>query len=126
VGKSAYKDGYFDRNRTFEITRQSPARNELGKLFRASKVLYCFDNSTALTYEAAMCGCPVVIIPDGTQKREDYEHGELGIDGIAWGIEEYQNMTLQPEKLVSRYQKLKEEFETQLNHFIKVTSAQDR
>lgn len=126
VGKSVYKAGNFDKDKTFEITRQSPSRSELGKLLRASRVLYCFDNSTALTYEAVMCGCAVVIIPDGTQKREDYEFGELGIDGIAWGLQEYRNLAPNPEKMINRYQQLKNEFEIQLDHFIRVTKPQDR
>ena len=88
VGKSQWKEGVIDRSRAFEITRETPPKKELGKLFRASRVLYCFDNSTILAYEAILCGCPVVVIPDGTQTRENYESLELGMDGIAWGLEE--------------------------------------
>lgn len=85
IGKSKFEAGHFDPDEVFEITRESPARKELGKLFRSSKMLYCFDNSTALIYEALLCGCPVMIIPDGTQTWADYEQLELGIEGIGWG-----------------------------------------
>jgi hypothetical protein len=81
IGKSQWKEGIIDRSRVFEIIRDTPPKKELETLFRASRVLYCFDNSTILAYEAIICGCPVVIIPDGTQTREDYESLDFGMDG---------------------------------------------
>lgn len=84
VGKSKFKDGYFDQNLVFEIGRHSPTRKDLSNLFRAARVLYCFDNSTALIYEAVLCGCPVIIIPDGTHTWSDYEKLELGTEGFHW------------------------------------------
>lgn len=123
VGKSTYKAGYFDPNKTFEITRNSPNKKELGKLFRACKVLYCFDNSTILVYEAILCGCPVVIIPDGTQTKEDYLKSELGIDGIAWGIEELSKARANVSLLKERYDETKKQYLEQLEEFIKITQT---
>ena len=123
IGKSTWKDGFINRSKVFEITRDTPPRKELGKLFRASRVLYCFDNSTILAYEAVLCGCPAVIIPDGSQTREDYERLELGMDGIAWGLdeEELARATINPPELRERYDKLRADFQTQLAHFIAIT-----
>ena len=121
VGKSTWKDGVIDRNKTFEITRRSPSKSELGKLFRASRVLYCFDNSTILIYEALLCGCPVVVIPDGTQTRSDYEKLELGAEGIAWGMEERDRVRVDVQRLQRRYQAIEEEFLVQLAQFIAIT-----
>jgi hypothetical protein len=84
VGKSSYKAGYFDPDKAFEITRSSPTRKNLGVLLRSARVLYCFDNSTALVLEAALCGCAVVIIADGTQSRAAIEKTEFGMNGILW------------------------------------------
>lgn len=114
VGKSAWREGVCDRRVTYEITRTSPAKAELGRLLRASRVLYCFDNSTILTYEALLCGCPVVIVPDGTQTRQDYERQELGMDGISWGIEEYRGDPVDVPGVRSRYEALKQAFARQL------------
>jgi len=114
IGKSQWQDGLIDRDRVFEITRETPAKRELGKLFRASRVLYCFDNSTILIYEALLCGCPVVVIPDGTQSKADYAQLELGIDGIAWGLEEASDKPVDVEGLRARYRKVEEQFEQQL------------
>ena len=124
VGKSQWKDGIIDRSRVFEITRETPPKKELGKLFRASRVLYCFDNSTILAYEAILCGCPVVIIPDGTQTREDYERSELGMDGIAWGPEELDRVKVNVPGLRRRYKQVKREFIQQLDDFIAITQRQ--
>lgn len=122
VGKSTYQDGFFDRENTFEITTTTPPKKELGTLFRSARVLYCFDNSTILAFEAAMCGCPVVIIPDGTQTREDFEGLELGMNGIAWGPAELPLAENTLPELPRVYQQVKLGFDAQLNHFIQVTA----
>jgi hypothetical protein len=121
VGKSVWQDGVIDRDRAIEITREFPAKAELGKLFRASRVLYCFDNSTILVYEALLCGCAVVIIPDGTQSWHDYGTLELGTDGIAWGVQEYRGEPVDVPALKARYADVKREFHRQLHHMIQVS-----
>lgn len=121
IGKSQWQDGIVDRTRAFEITRDTPRKQELGKLFRASRVLYCFDNSTILTYEALLCGCPVVIVPDGTQTKQDYERLELGIEGIAWGPAELTDERAPVERLRARYDALKRAYHGQLQKLIDTT-----
>lgn len=121
VGKSTWKDGFVDRRKAFEITRDTPAKSELGKLFRAARALYCFDNSTILIYEALLCGCPVVVIPDGTQTKQDYARLELGAEGIAWGIEEFRGESVDVPALRSRYRRTKAAFHDQLDHLIAVS-----
>jgi glycosyltransferase involved in cell wall biosynthesis len=121
VGKSVWREGVIDRDRAIEITREFPAKAELGKLFRAARVLYCFDNSTILVYEALLCGCPVVIIPDGTQSWRDYGKLELGTDGIAWGVQEYSGEPVDVPALRARYADVKRDFHRQLHHMIRVS-----
>jgi hypothetical protein len=121
IGKSKWIDGYFSKTEAFEITRTSPKRSELGKLFRASRVLYCFDNTTILVYEAIMCGCPVVLIPDGTQTLEDYQNSELGMNGINWGIIPEQAVTPDTHAFKIHYASVKKEYYKQLDVFIKKT-----
>jgi hypothetical protein len=121
VGKSVWRDGVIDGDRMFEITREFPAKAELGKLFRAARVLYCFDNSTILAYEALLCGCPVVVIPDGTQSRQDYENLEIGMDGIAWGIEEHRGEPVDLPGLRDRYARVKRDFGQQLRQLVRVS-----
>jgi hypothetical protein len=67
-----------------EITRSAPAtRAELAALLQQSELFYCFEDS-ALINEAAMCGCPVVMM------KNDFFTWPLGVeevgwDGYAWG-----------------------------------------
>jgi len=121
VGKSTWKEGVVDRKKAFEITRHTPAKADLGKLFRASRVLYCFDNSTILVHEALLCGCPVVIIPDGTQTKQDYAGHELGTEGIAWGMEEFRGESVDVPAVQRNYEQAKSDFRRQLDHFVAVS-----
>lgn len=124
VGKSKWQDGIFDPAQVLEITRTSPPKEELGKLFRATRVLYCFDNSTILAYEALLCGCKVVIIPDGTQTKEDYQKLELGMEGVAWGVDELAQVEANVLALRARYAQLEQDFQTQLQQFVVLTRSQ--
>jgi len=65
-----------------------------------------------------------VIIPDGTQTREDYERSELGMDGIAWGPEELDRVKVNVPGLRRRYKQVKREFIQQLDDFIAITQRQ--
>ena len=49
----------------YRITRNinSETPLELKKLFQESEILYVYEN-TALTIEAILCGCPVVLVPN--------------------------------------------------------------
>jgi hypothetical protein len=122
VGKSRWQNGIVERDRLLEITRDFPHKAQLGKLFRAARVLYCFDNSTIMTYEALLCGCPVVIIPDGTQTKADYERSELGLDGIAWGYDEKQPGPVDVAALRTKYDDIKRQFHVQLLDMVRATA----
>ncbi|MBA4318552.1 MAG: hypothetical protein C0412_09135 [Flavobacterium sp.] len=123
VGKSSYINGYFDKNKVFEITRTTPHKKDLGKLFRSSNLLYCFDNCTALIFEAILCGCPVVIIPDGNFKKSDFEKSELGVFGVAMGIEELDFARQTVDCFSDHYKTVKQEFEKQFLDFINITQS---
>lgn len=59
-----------------EITRTWPSeRHELADLLRRTRVLYTYDDLTMLTFEALLCGCKVVLLP---------EQRELLIDDPIW------------------------------------------
>lgn len=123
VGKSTFKEGYFDEADTFEITRMSPAKKELGKLFRSAKILYSFDNSTALIYEAIACGCPVQIIPDGTQTWDDYKKLEWGTTGIFWD-QPAVNLTFSDvNTLLRKIEFAESQYKLELERFISLTSG---
>lgn len=120
VGKSTFKDGYFDKDKTFEITRTTPAKKDLGNLFRGAKVLYCFDNSTALTQEALSCGCPVVMIPDGTQTREEFEQNK--IEGVMW--EKFdEGIKVDTHRVAEKIAAINDAYESQLKVLVRMTNS---
>ena len=121
VGKSKYKSGVLDRKEVLEITRNFPKKNELGKILRASSILYTFDNSTALTYEAIACGCRVMIIPDGTQTFSDFEKLELGTYGIHWNSQPDVEEVINPSDLFSRLEQLEIAYTLQIQNMINQT-----
>ncbi len=62
-----------------EMTRKHPPiRSEVAELLRRTKIFYTWDNFTALSMEAALCGCKVVIIPDGQTDQKRIERSEWG------------------------------------------------
>ena len=61
-----------------EITRVWPAkRHDLAALLRRTRLLYTYDDLTMLTFEALLCGCRVILLP---------ENKELRIDDPFWGF----------------------------------------
>jgi hypothetical protein len=123
IGKSEWKDGIVSSADACEITRENPRKSELGKLFRSAKVFYCFDNSTILIYEALFCGCPVVVIPDGTHTKSDFEQLELGTTGIVWGVGESAATPVDVSALQNRYAKVKQQFVEQLVRMVSDSQA---
>jgi len=121
TGKSRYKPGWVDPKVALEITRSTPPKSELGKIFRASKFLYCFDNSTALIYEALLCGCRVVVIPDGTQTWADYQTLELGTDGISWDKHPETSEPFYPQDLQNRLNEWERQYHEQLHFLVSYT-----
>jgi hypothetical protein len=124
IGKSRWRDGVIDRDTAFEITREEPARSELGKLLRHTRLLYCFDNSTMLIYEALLCGCAVVVVPDGTHTRSDYERLELGAQGIGWWPETETQIKSDPRQLEARLAELEVQYEQQVRCVIQAVGFQ--
>ncbi len=127
LGKSPFQEGHINPTAMILIKRDWPPREALGSLLRASRVLYNFDNTTIFTYEALLCGCPVVLIPDGTQTWADYEKGELGTEGISWGIPQRLPDTVDPSPIRKRLALMHETYLHQLDGFIACTlNAQKR
>jgi hypothetical protein len=104
----------------YQITRNanSETPNELKKLFQNSEVLYVYEN-TALTIEAILCGCPVVLVPNKFFDKiiGGHEYKKLG---FAWGLEteelERAKNTLLDAK--NNYQYLISQVPIQLNIFL--------
>lgn len=72
----------------YEIRKEDTAdQHKLADLLNRIEILYIYDNITALWDCARLCGCPVVIIPNGELTEEDLENDELPAAGLALGVE---------------------------------------
>lgn len=55
----------------FEITINSPStREELANLLKRTKTFYTYDDKTQLIYEAMLCGCRVVLLPENIEYKK--------------------------------------------------------
>lgn len=109
---------------SFRVARRSP--EELAELYRKAELLYTYEHSTAC-YEALLCGCPVVYIPNDImlpERTSEY----LGPDGSAWGLDPVGIETAKKSVFLAqkKYQALEEQFWTQLASFITSTQARAR
>jgi len=71
-----------------EITFDQPASwPALASAFRDAELFVTFTPYTMLTIEARLCGCPVVVIPNGVFTREAFARARPGSNGLAWGLD---------------------------------------
>jgi hypothetical protein len=98
---------------TNDLKRDRPL---LAETLNRAEVMYTFDNVTAMVDIARLCGCPVVMIPDGTHTPDQYQLS----DGLGWD-------EIPPpfDSDVIRYQQLElyATFCERLQDFIAVTQA---
>jgi hypothetical protein len=103
-----------------EITYEYPgSRIELAYIFNIKEVFYTYDDFTCMMDEARLCGCPVVLLNDNSNKIDWIKENR---NGLAFGISEldYAKKTL--ENFKELYIKQYEVFEQQLKEFIKQTT----
>ena len=102
-----------------EITKETTTNQlNLRDILQTSKVLYCYDNITGMTELARLCGCPVVIMPNGEYTKEQYNNHEFGWNGLGWGKlpEDFDSA-----KFRETYLQVKEQFYDKLDRFIEIT-----
>jgi hypothetical protein len=86
-GSHAARVPALERGR-MEVTRTWPASHpEYADLLRRSQTILSYDTLTGVNYEATLCGTLCVIVPNGPYTRDDIARGELGLNGIAWGLD---------------------------------------
>jgi hypothetical protein len=109
-----------DRSTTTEITRELtgdiPA---LARTLNQSRVMYTFDNVSAMAEIARLCGSKVVFIPGDKVTKAQFDKYVAG-EGFGW---DEVPPDFDPEVSRQRQIDLKNEFYVQLQNFIKITQA---
>lgn len=107
------------------ITYSWPESHEaLAELLRRSEVVYCFE-SAAIATEAALCGCPAVILPSPLFNGVALSEAEIGRNGIALNDspDEIAFARRTVGQMWDAYQASEARFWSQLDHFVASTQA---
>ena len=106
---------------SFRVPRRTP--EELSALYRSAELLYTYEHGTAL-FEAMLCGCPVVYLPNDIWLPSIHT-GYLGREGWAWGTSpeetDYAKRTVH--KVAENYEANQQRFWQQLEAFIEDTQS---
>ena len=104
--------------------RGDDGQERLAEALNRCELLYCYDNATAMTEISRLCGCPVIIIPDGSYTKEQYEQHEFWwAGGIGWDIFEAAivRATINSDLMRGYYMNAERTFQDNLTHFINKT-----
>ena len=109
---------------SFRVPNRTP--EELAELYSSAEVLYTYEQSTCC-YEAMLCGCPVVYIPNPVMlPTEPVCH--LGRGGWAWGTDPEQLAFAKTSihQIDLTYQELEKYFWNELAFFVSLTQARTK
>lgn len=122
-GENSYPDITSD---CIEITPSWPfPRTELAKLFQESQVFYTYDNLTALTIEARLCGCPIIVLKNIVLSKENFLKNPFSTHAIGF-IEDNPNidkLKLEIPLMLENYEQFKIKLDKQLTNFINKTQS---
>lgn len=92
---------------------------ELAKIFNQVQRFYCYDNYTFLSVQAAMCGCESIVVPDGTNTKEQWMNGSrLSPYGVAYGEDDINRATKTIPALMHEIEQINLDTEQQIHIFI--------
>lgn len=114
------KRGIHRPKRALEISphlRRRPRR--LAHVLNRAALLVCYDNMTAMNLIARLCGCPVMLVPDGEWTLKQFQ--EFGMEGMGW--DEVPG-PFDSDVIRAREVAAYDTFKTQLAHFIDITQSQ--
>jgi hypothetical protein len=120
IGKGPKKDlGVQAPADSLLITSSNPSKREdLAHIFNTRKVLYCYDYSTVMCQEAALCGCPVVLLSGNLEEHKNAVFKGYGCCDNIGNIQDAIDTML---KVKERFDELEIEADLQLDNFIKIT-----
>jgi hypothetical protein len=92
---------------------------DLAKIFNQVQRFYCYDNYTFLSVQAAMCGCESIVVPDGTNTKEQWINGSrLSPYGVAYGEDDISRATETIPALLHEIDQINLDTEQQIHIFI--------
>ena len=72
IGKGIHRRKEINIPEAVRITYEWPAkRDELAALLQRTNILYTFDDRTGLNWEAFLCGCRIILMPENYELSKD-------------------------------------------------------
>jgi hypothetical protein len=109
-----------------ESFKGDDGQNRLREKLNKAEMIYVYDNATAITDIARLCGCPVILLPNGLYSRKDYEKHELWhAGGIGYDLIEapIARATIDSEYMAKCYAELEVKFQERLSEMIELTQG---
>lgn len=101
-----------------------PTRKGVADLLKRSKVFYTYEPFTAMTTEAALCGCPSVIMTNMAKypiSRKELDNMGWRSPGMGWGPDEIEKARETLPGVLPAYLANEEHTKVQLKAFIEIT-----
>jgi hypothetical protein len=93
----------------------------LADVFNRCERFICYDHATMLATFAAMCGCEVVVIPDGVRTVEQaVAEDQVHLAGIAWGFDDLPRAAATRGNLQREIIRHSDESEKSIDRFIEI------
>ncbi|BES82991.1 hypothetical protein PEC302107_09310 [Pectobacterium araliae] len=87
IRKGTNKKFIHDKN---SIPLDGLTHKEIAKIFRRSEKFICYDDYTAYSIFAVLCGCESIVVPDDTTSIEQWYPNITDRYGIAYGLNDAQ------------------------------------
>lgn len=117
-------------NRTESITDkyifsylEPTERKKTAEILKRSKVLYTYDSRTALSSEAIMCGCPVILLENGDNTLKDHKESWYQFKGITNCISKLRVVKEEMDLFTKQWREKAAENEKEVKRFIDITQA---
>ena len=96
------------------------------QVFNWAERFICYDHATMLSTLAALCGCPTLVVPDGVRTREQVEADGGPLNGIAWGVEDWNRAVTTLPAAREGLDRLIQESDKQVRAFVDICREQWR
>ena len=78
-------------------------------------MLICYDPASAIMWEAALCGCPTILVSD---TAKNHAKTLIGMDGACSGIEDIQQAIETMPNVREKIMQIEAESKKQLEYFL--------
>lgn len=90
----------------------------LSNLFNSKELFYCYDNCTYIIIQSLMCNTDVVVVPNGTRTKEDFQNGYDLNKYAAYGLDDLERSKSLRSEFFQVLDSMEQKSQNQLDVFI--------